>query len=322
MTPPASTPAASFSVGLNAVILAVTEESPRVLTVRDGERRLALPFGQLDPESERTLELALRQRVRELTALQLGYVEQLYTFGDRGRDPAVRQAGVRPISIGYLALMREGEAAPGAAWEDVYRFLPWEDHRSGSNELVERDIVPALAAWAAMRARERGACTERMEIAFGLGGSTWDGDRVLDRLELLYEAGLVAEATRDRRRRGKTPAVAPERALGEPMALDHRRMLATALGRIRGKIRYRPIIFEMLPEEFTLLRLQRTVEALAGVRLHKGNFRRLVDRGGMVVGTGRLEPHTGGRPAELFRFRREVLRERRAPGVGLPRAST
>lgn len=311
---------ASFSVGLNAVILAVTEESPRVLTVRDGEGQVALPFGELDPESERTLELALRQRVRELTGLQLGYVEQLYTFGDRDRDPAVRRAGVRPISIGYLALVREGEAAPGAAWEDVYRFLPWEDHRSGSSPLVEEEIAPALAAWTDDGSGDRAARKERVQIAFGLGGSSWDGYRVLDRLELLYEAGRVAEAMRDRRPTEEPPA-APDLELGEPMALDHRRMLATALGRIRGKIRYRPIIFEMLPEEFTLLQLQRTVEALAGVRLHKGNFRRLVDRGGMVVGTSRLESRTGGRPAELFRFRREVLRERRAPGVGLPRAS-
>jgi hypothetical protein len=58
------------------------------------------------------------------------------------------------------------------------------------------------------------------------------------------------------------------------------------------------------------------VEALAGLRLHTQNFRRLVDRGGLVEKTGRIDTHTGGRPAELFRFRREVLRERRAPGVG------
>jgi hypothetical protein len=62
------------------------------------------------------------------------------------------------------------------------------------------------------------------------------------------------------------------------------------------------------------------VEALAGVRLHKQNFRRLMERVGLVEGTGELESDTGGRPAELFRFRREVLRERRAPGVGLPGA--
>ena len=102
------------------------------------------------------------------------------------------------------------------------------------------------------------------------------------------------------------------------MAFDHRRILATALGRLRGKLRYRPVVFELLPEVFTLLQLQQAVEDLAGVRLHKQNFRRLVEQGGLVEGTGLKEASLPGRPAELFRFRREVLLERPAPGVGLP----
>ena len=149
---------------------------------------------------------------------------------------------------------------------------------------------------------------------------------MLERYELLYEAGLVRESWVDRdeappgepgaaSRRGKGGGVVQ---LGRPMALDHRRMLATALGRARGKLKYRPVVFELLPPAFTLSRLQRVAEALAGVRLHKQNFRRLVEHGGLVEGTGRRELSTGGRPAELFRFRREVLRERPAPGVGLP----
>ncbi|HYS45373.1 MAG TPA: hypothetical protein VEM35_02980, partial [Rhizomicrobium sp.] len=68
---------------------------------------------------------------------------------------------------------------------------------------------------------------------------------------------------------------------------------------------------------FTLLELQRTVEALAGLRLHKQNFRRLVAEQGLVEGTGRFSSSPRGRPAELFRFRREVLRERPTPGVRL-----
>lgn len=104
------------------------------------------------------------------------------------------------------------------------------------------------------------------------------------------------------------------------MVLDHRRMVATGLSRLRGKLAYRPVVFELLPETFTLNQLQRVVETLAGVPLHKPNFRRLVERGGLVEGTGVADAQTGGRPAELFRFRREVLRERPAPGVGLPGA--
>ena len=102
------------------------------------------------------------------------------------------------------------------------------------------------------------------------------------------------------------------------MAYDHRRMAATALGRLRGKLTYRPVVFELLPGTFTLLTLQRTVEALAGVRLHKQNFRRLVERNRLVEGTGAKDCGASGRPAELFRFRPDVLLERPRPGVGVP----
>src|SRR5258707_13165618 len=106
-------------------------------------------------------------------------------------------------------------------------------------------------------------------------------------------------------------------SLGSDMAFDHRRILATAMGRLRAKMKYRPVVFEVMPPEFTLLELQRTVEALSGIRLHKQNFRRLVEGQGLVEGTGRMSRRTGGRPAEQFRFRREVLRDRPAPGVRL-----
>jgi len=313
----------SIIVGLNAVIVAVTDEEPRLLTVERAEHGMAgpgahepaLPFGPLDPAGHRTLELGLRTWVREQTGLELGYVEQLYTFGDRHRDPRERAGGPRLISIAYLALVREGRVsgAGQARWRGFYEFLPWEDGRAGRPALVENAIAPAMGRWvAAADTDARRARRERADIAFGLRGAGFDTERVLERYELLYEAGLVEEAARDRGQ--GTPAG----RLGQAMALDHRRLLATALGRLRGKLKYRPVVFELVPPTFTLLRLQRVVEALAGVRLHKQNFRRLVEKGGLVEGTGVLETRSIGRPAELFRFRREVLRERLAPGVGLP----
>jgi hypothetical protein len=318
----------SIVVGLNAVIAAVTDEEPRLLTVERSEHGMAgpgahepaLPFGPLDPAGHRTLELGLRAWVREQTALELGYVEQLYTFADRNRDPRERAGGPRVVSIAYLALVREGRVAGAgrARWRGFYDLLPWEDARAGRPAPVEKIIAPALARWAAEAgdAATRRARRERADITFGLHGAALDPVRVLERYELLYETGLVSEAWRDRRE--AVPSGGP--ALGEPMALDHRRLLATALGRLRGKLKYRPVVFELLPAHFTLLRLQRVVEALAGARLHKQNFRRLVEKGGLVEGTGLVETGTVGRPAELFRFRREVLRERRAPGVGVPAA--
>ncbi len=322
-------------IGLNAVIVAVTQETPRILTVKRPEHSLALrarrpagkdaaggaadalPFGPFDPDSDRTLELGLRRWVREQTGLELGYVEQLYTFGNRNRDPLERYGGPRLISVAYLALVREGKLSGTghALWQDWYRFLPWEDWRAGRPAMIVREIEPTLNSWikSARDSAVRRLRQERADIYFGLHGAPWVPERVHDRYELIYEIGCAAEAVRDGR--SHTPA---HSHLGEALSLDHRRILASALGRLRGKLKYRPVVFELLPAAFTLLQLQRVVEALAGVHLHKQNLRRLVETGRLVDGTGRRDAGTGGRPAELFRFRREVLRERPAPGVGIP----
>src|SRR5258708_13013364 len=78
-----------------------------------------------------------------------------------------------------------------------------------------------------------------------------------------------------------------------------RRIVASGSGGLRGKIKYRPVVFELMPPAFTLLQLQRTVEALSGVRLHKQNFRRLVEQQGLVEETGEISAATGGRPPRL-----------------------
>ncbi len=324
-------------IGLNAVIVAVTDETPRILTVRRTEHPLArelngnllklgspdsIPFGPFDPSSDRTLELGLRRWVREQTGLELGYVEQLYTFGDRNRDPSEGEGGPRVISVAYLALVREGKpSGTGADWKEWYMFLPWEDWRAGRPEIIGKHIAPVLANWAksAHDSRTRQERRERSDINFGLGGAPWVPERVLERYELIYEVDLAAESLRDRGQPLRASSKEDwDQQLGRPMALDHRRILATALGRLRGKLKYRPVVFELLPSAFTLLQLQRVMEALAGIRLHKQNLRRLVETGRLVEGTSRFDQQTGGRPAELFRFRRDVLRERPAPGVGIP----
>ena len=327
----------SVVIGLNAVVVAVTENVPRILTVQRAEHELArpqstladaaealdaLPFGPLDPAGDRTLELGLRRWVREQTGIEVGYVEQLYTFGDRHRDPIELTGGPRVISVAYLALAREVEPAGtgGALWRDWYRFFPWEDWRNGRPAIIDGLIAPALRRWVLEApARARSERRERSDIHFGLHGAPWVPERVLERYELMYEVDLAAEASRDRLQARWEGVAGGEPAYGQSMAFDHRRMLATALSRLRGKLKYRPVVFELLPAAFTLLQLQRVVEALAGIGVHKQNLRRLVEKGRLVEATGRFQPHTGGRPASLFRFRREVLRERPAPGVGLPR---
>jgi hypothetical protein len=307
------------AIGLSAVIVAASAQEPRVLTIRlpggRGEAAEALPSGPLEPE-HRTLEIGLRSWVERQTRQRLGYVEQLYTFGDRDRLGGERGPALPALVVAYLALVREAQpaGAADAEWRSWYRYFPWEDWRQGRPPLLAA-IAAALEAWAAGDAVEKRRREERLGLAFGRGGAAWNEELVLERYELLYEAGLVAEAARDAGR----PAPAGG-ASGAAMALDHRRILATAIGRLRGKIKYRPVVFELMPPAFTLLQLQRTVEALAGVRLHKQNFRRLVEQQGLVEETGAISAATGGRPARLVRFRREVVLERPAPGLRLPAA--
>jgi hypothetical protein len=302
-------------IGLSVAIVSVAGEQPSVLIVHQ-QNNDALPFGPFDPLHHRTLEGGVRTWVSEQTYLDLGYAEQLYTFGDRGRHMVTQGEGPRVVSVGYLALIRRlGELrAPDTVWRDWYRYFPWEDWRHERPSIIAKVIAPALRAFAKSATTVAGANErrDRARLCFGLDGLPWDEERVLERYELLYEAGLVEEAVRDGR-----VDTNPKSALGAGMMFDHRRILATAISRLRGKMKYRPVVFELMRPEFTLLELQRTVEAISGVRLHKQNFRRLVEAQGLVEGTNRFAQTQRGRPAELFRFRREVLGERPSPGVRL-----
>jgi hypothetical protein len=319
----------SIVIGLSAVIVAIRDEDAVILTVRPHDTRTSrastlagLPFGPFDPQGRRTFDLALRAFVTEQTRFELGYVEQLYTFGDMGRDAPLADVGAgaaRVISVGYLALTPQAveTSAPDTAWAPWSRFFPWEDWRRGRPPAIDAVIEPGLKRWA----RSDTDRLARSRLLFALDGAPWNEERVLERYELLYEAGLAPEAARDRRRAQGGDADEPVSAdpgLGEPMISDHRRILATGLGRLRGKLRYRPVVFELTPSEFTLSRLQKTVEAIAGVPLHKQNFRRGVERMELVEGLGRFDVDTGGRPAELFRFRRELLSEKPVTGLSLP----
>ena len=313
----------TVEIGLNAAIVAMVDRSPRILVVSEGgDGGLdALPFGPFDPAMHRTFETSLRARVEEQTALDLGYIEQLYTFGDHGRQRLANEDRLHMVSVGYLALTRSDPettlrlAEVGAQWRDWYAYLPWEDWRRGRPAVLDRVILPALAAWERDDPANR---RSRLRLAFGLDDFPFDEERVLERYELLYEAGLVAESRSDAEGHGsETRPDGVGQSVGLAMRHDHRRIVATAVARLRGKIKYRPVIFELMPPEFSLTRLQEAVEAISGRHLHKQNFRRLVEGASLVEPTGMTTGATGGRPAALFRFRRQILDERPAPGLKL-----
>lgn len=295
---------------LVAVLVAVSGGQPRVLTRR---RTQALPAGPFE-SGHRSLQAGLRAWVEAQTHHPLGYVEQLYTFADG--DRANRQ-GQRIISVSYLGLTREAgkPATDTIEWQDWYRYFPWEDWREGCPAMVEAQILPALHRWCAATTdsslgRQR---RQRVEFTFGLDVDSWNEEMVLQRYELLFEARLVQEAAR-RHPEGSAGALLP----GEAMQHDHRRILATAMARLRAKIRYRPVVFELMPPEFTLLQLQQAFEAVAGRSLHKQNFRRLIEQQSLVEDTGRMTRGAAGRPAKLFQFRGDVVRERAISGSKLP----
>lgn len=279
------------SVRLEAVVICVRDAQPLLLSPlpEPGCAVARLPGRSLNAQHA-TLERDVRAAVAEQTGITVGYAEQLYSFGDHARS----SSETRELSIAYLALVRDSLQPRAAQWRPLYDFLPWEDWRGGR---------PAL--WEAICQRLRQAASqpshfERIDVYFGQAGAAETGidhERVLERYELLWELKVL------------------ETLPGETLWGDHRRMLACALGRLRGKLKYRPVVFELLPDSFTMLQLQSSVEALIGSRLHKQNFRRLVEQGGLLESCGTRVLVQRGRPAELFRFRREVLRERPTPGL-------
>ena len=300
----------SLHAELIAVLVAVGDDRPRVLTRSEDASAedavlegVALPSGPLE-RGHRSLQSGLRSWVEQQTHHPIGHVEQLYTFADRDRA----EGPVRAISISYLALTKVG--ASDAGWRDWYGYFPWEDQRHEAGVQAARKLGSRLIEWAdagdhALVQQRRQRCA----IGFGLDSMPWDEELVLQRYELLHEAGLVGEANAT----GRAPVES-----GRPMLRDHRRILATAIARLRARIKYRPVVYELMPSSFTLLQLQLAFEALAGRRLHKQNFRRLIEQQNLVEETGALTGRAVGRPAKLFRFRHEVLQARHVAGSKLP----
>jgi 8-oxo-dGTP diphosphatase len=159
-----------------------------------------------------TLEQAAMRELAEETGKADVYIEQLYTFGDPGRDPRDRV-----VTVAYYALVPE-DKSPLSAGTDAQ-----------------------AAAW--------------MPVA-----------------------------------------ILP------PLAFDHRAIVDYALTRLRNKLEYTTVGFELLPRKFTLSDLQRLHEAILGKKLDKRNFRRKVLAMGLVQPLQEWEP-TGRKPAQLFTFR-------------------
>ena len=297
-------------VELVPVLIAITNGSLRVLTVAQGA---LLPNGLLAP-LRHSLQAGVRMWVAKQTSQPMGYVEQLYTFVDTRRQ---NEQGLPVLYVSSLGLVREAADSilhPDAKWQDCYGYFPWEDLRTDGGQ---RDaIVSRLRIWANSADTEevRQKRLKRIHLCWGVEPENWSEEYVLQRYEMLYESGLIAEAA-------EPQANFDFSLTGQPMRHDHRRVLATALSRLRAKIKYRPVIFELMPPEFTLLQLQNSVEAISGRLLHKQNFRRQIQQQNLIEPSDTGVSGSKGRPAQLYRFRDDVLPDRLISDIGLPLGS-
>ncbi|WP_236646433.1 NUDIX hydrolase [Aristophania vespae] len=263
-------------VDLIAVLVTLGSDGPFVLT----KDRVTLPNQALDAK-RRSLQRGFRQWANTLTHNSLRSVEQLYTFADQSDAGTVR----RLISISYLAI---SQSLPQDHYDvcSFYDYFPWEDRRQENKSL--QYLQKELMIWAKNDPEKQARITHY----FGLNNAQWNDEFVLSRYEILWEAGLVAESSKER--------TVPYSGL--EMHHDYRRILATAFSRLRAKIRYSPIIFDFLPEVFTLNQLQHAQECITGRLIHKSNFRRLVLHQNLVENTGKRDHSAPGRPASLYRF--------------------
>ncbi len=209
------------AVTVDIIIFSLVEDDLNVLLVKrkyapfDG--MWAIPGGFL--ERDETLEEAAVRELAEETGVSGVYVEQLYTFGDPGRDPRMRV-----ITVAYFALVPVNEI----------------HHRPGDD-----------------------AAETRWFSIFQL----------------------------------------PD------LAFDHRRILDCALARLRSKLEYSAVGLHLLPDNFTLTELQNAYQVILGDRLDKRNFRRKVLASGILEVTGRKKKSTEGRPAMLYRYRKNAITE-------------
>ncbi len=300
----------------------------------------AWPGGFMDWTDVDTREAAIRE-LREETGVEAPeFVEALGSYSRNGRDP--RQfagqrdeatgewiaRGARVTTAAYLMLVH-GAAQPAGAddatrahWADVYDYLPWEDLRDEGRVARLRRVAEALDGWA----HTAPDGVERVRALFG--PREWNEERTAERWALLMEAELVPEARRDRW--GRAQARAEDALFGREMAFDHRQILADALGRVRGKIKYTPAaLMALTGPEATLDELQAACEAIAGRPLHRSNFRRAVapaehgkSRAPRIVArTGTRRPREGRGPGvapEVYRFLPEAMRARLDTSIRFP----
>ncbi|OXM85331.1 NUDIX hydrolase [Paenibacillus rigui] len=242
------------------------EKALQLLLIKRGEHpylgQWALPGGFV--AMHESIEEAAQRELKSETNIDSIYMEQLFTWGDVGRDPRTRV-----ISCSYMALVdrtamdvKAGDDADEARWFEVTYDL-FQEKRTNFDDGFEYEKL--------------------MKIA--LKGE----------LELLTATIKIVETLK-----GRSTKMITEIVECKGIAFDHAQIIEYAIRRLQNKIEYTDIVFNLMPPLFTLSELQQVYEVILGKELLAAAFRRKIAN--MVVETNEYTKDAGHRPSKLYRF--------------------
>ena len=215
---------------------------------------------------EEDVEHAATRELAEETSVRNVYMEQLYTFGKVGRDKRTRV-----ISIAHVALVPRENVKPiaGDDAEEVSWFSVRKDTENVASDCVTEKLV--------IENEDLGLRYEyRVETTFEQNG-------------VIPIPKSVISATEENNR----------------IAFDHIEMINMGIDRLRNKVEYIPIAFNLVPPKFTLNDIQKVYEVILGRKLVKQNFRKWIDK--FVEELPEKQEEVGHRPASLYRYKTKKI---------------
>lgn len=238
----------------------------KVLMIKRGNHpymgQWALPGGFVSIDE--SLDRAAFRELKEEVNIDNIYMEQLYTWGDVDRDPRSRV-----ISCSYMSLMDSsslnimaGDDADDARWFTVKSSVMGQHKTEIPGGSINEDLV-------------------RLELSEG-------------NLKLSAAIKITEKI------KGKILSVDREIIESNGIAFDHGKIIQYGIERLRNKIVYTDIAFNLMPPLFSLTELQQVYEVILDRKLLKANFRRKIS--GMVVETDEHVRDVGHRPSKLYRF--------------------
>lgn len=263
-----------------AIFTVVTEEAKDVRRKSDMDLRLlmiqrgghpykgdwALAGGFMNIDED--LDTAVQRELKEETGVSNVYAEQLYTWSAVNRDPRMRI-----LSASYLALVDHEKLTPlqaGDDAEDVAWFSVRDTEISNEVKTIEREVTR----------------TQKIKLE-------------------LFKGNVVVTATIEKVSKtvGTNTKIETEIMETNGIAFDHAEIIMYSLDRLRGKINYTNIVFNLVGDTFTLPDLQNVYEIIIGKKLNKVQFRRHVED--MVIDTGEVQTGGAYRPSKLYRYNTE-----------------